>query len=143
MGARNWDEFREALSEWPFPSLNFAYADVDGNIGYQLAGLSPVRGKGHGIVPSPGWSGEYDWKGFVPFDELPNAYNPQTHWVASANNKIVDDDYPHFLSVENADGFRQKRIVEMLQAKEKHSVADFERDAGATRCRFRRRNWCR
>ena len=125
MMAQNWDEFRAALREWPFPSLNFAYADVDGNIGYQLAGLVPMRGKGHGVVPSPGWSEDYDWKGFVPFDELPYAYNPETHWVASANNKIADDDYPHFLSVENADGFRQKRIVEMLEAKEKHSAADF------------------
>jgi penicillin amidase len=126
MRARDWGEFREALSGWPFPSLNFAYADVEGNIGYQLAGLAPVRGKGHGVVPAPGWSGEYDWTGYVPFDELPNAYNPATHWVASANNKIVDDDYPHFLSANYADGFRQQRIIEMLEEKEKLSVADFE-----------------
>jgi penicillin amidase len=127
MQAQNWEEFRETLRLWPFPSLNFAYADVDGNIGSQLAGLAPVRGKGHGTVPAPGWTEEYDWKGFVPFDELPHAYNPKTHWVASANNKIADDKYPYFLSMENADGFRQKRIVEMLEAKDKHSAADFER----------------
>jgi penicillin G amidase len=127
MQAQNWEEFREALRLWPFPSLNFAYADVDGNIGYQLAGLAPVRGKGHGTVPAPGWTEEYDWKGFVPFDELPNAYNPKTHWVASSNNKIADDAYKYFLSTENADGFRQRRIVEMLEANDKHSVRDFER----------------
>jgi len=126
MAAQSWNEFREALRLWPFPSLNFGYADVDGNIGYHLAGLVPVRGKGHGTVPSPGWTEEYDWKGFVPFDELPHSYNPETHWIASANNKIADDDYPHFLSSEWADGFRQQRIVEMLEAKEKHSTADFE-----------------
>jgi penicillin amidase len=126
MRARDWGEFRDVLSEWPFPSLNFAYADVEGNIGYQLAGRTPVRGQGHGVVPAPGWSGEYDWTGFVPFDELPNAYNPPTHWVASANNKIVDDDYPHFLSASYADGFRQQRIIEMLEEKEKLSVGDFE-----------------
>jgi penicillin G amidase len=125
MRAQNWEEFREALRLWPFPSLNFAYADVDGNIGYQLAGLAPVRGKGHGTVPSPGWTEEYDWKGFIPFDELPNTYNPKTHWVASANNKITDDKYPYFLSTENADGFRQKRIIEMLEANDKHSATDF------------------
>ena len=130
MGARDWGEFREALGDWPFPSLNFAYADVDGNIGYQLAGLTPVRGKGHGVLPSPGWTGEYDWTGFVPFDDLPNAYNPATHWVASANNKIVDDDYPHFLSADYADGFRQQRIIDMLTEKEKLSVEDFERMQG-------------
>jgi penicillin amidase len=127
MAAGNWDEFREALREWPFPSLNFGYADVDGNIGYQLASLVPMRGKGLGIVPSPGWTDEYDWKGFVPFDELPSAYNPESHWVASANNKIAGDNYPHFLSIENADGFRQQRIVEMLESKDKHSAADFAR----------------
>jgi len=127
MQAQNWEEFREALRLWPFPSLNFAYADVDGNIGYHLAGFAPVRGKGHGTVPAPGWTEDYDWKGFVPFDELPSAYNPKTHWVASANNKIADEKYPYFLSAENADGFRQKRIVEMLEAKEKHSAGDFER----------------
>ena len=126
MAAHNWEEFRQALNQWPFPSLNFGYADVDGNVGYQLAGLVPIRGKGHGTVPAPGWTEDYDWKGFVPFKELPNAYNPETHWVASANNKIADDDYPHFLSVENADGFRQKRIVELLEGKEKHSAEDFE-----------------
>ena len=126
MAAHNWEEFRQALSQWPFPSLNFAYADIDGNIGYQLAGLVPVRGKGHGTVPAPGWTEDYDWTGFVPFEELPHAYNPETHWIASANNKIADDDYPHFLSVENADGFRQKRIVELLEEKEKHSAEDFE-----------------
>jgi penicillin amidase len=125
MAAQNWDEFRDGLRHWPFPSLNFGYADVDGNIGYQLAGLVPMRGKGHGIVPSPGWTEDYDWKGFVPFDELPSHYNPENHWIASANNKIADENYPHFLSVENADGFRQRRIAEMLGSRERHSAADF------------------
>ncbi len=126
MAARDWAEFREALALWPFPSLNFAYADVDGNIGYQLAGRVPVRAKGHGIVPMPGWSGEYGWTGFLPFEELPHAFNPPTHWVASANNKIADDNYPHFLSANYADSFRQQRIIEMLEAKEKLSAEDFQ-----------------
>ena len=126
MAAPDWNHFREALRGWPFPSLNFAYADVDGNIGYQLGGMVPQRGKGQGVVPSPGWEPEYEWQGFLPFDELPNAYNPPTHWVASANNKIVDDDYPHFLSANWADSPRQQRIIEMLEAKEKLSVDDFK-----------------
>ena len=126
MAARNWDEFREALRGWPFPSLNFAYADTDGNIGYQLAGLVPVRGKGNGVVPQPGWDTDYDWTGFLPFEELPHSYNPETGWVASANNRIVDEDYPHFLSANWADGYRQARIIEMLGAKEKLGVEDFK-----------------
>lgn len=127
MAARNWDEFREALRMWPAFSLNFAYADVDGNIGYQLAGFVPVRSKGYGIIPMPGWTGEYEWTGWVPFDELPSAFNPSMNWVASANNKIVDDDYPHFLSAESFDSPRQERIIEMLEEKEKLSIDDFRR----------------
>lgn len=125
--ARDWEGFQEALATWPYPSLNFAYADVDGNIGYHLAGLIPVRGKGHGIVPSPGWTEEYQWKGFVPFGELPHAYNPPTHWVASANNQIAEDDYPHFLGANFADSARQQRIIDMLEEKDKHSTEDFKR----------------
>ena len=124
-GAGNWEEFREALRQWPAPAQNFVYADIEGNIGYQMAGLVPLRAKGLGLVPSPGWTGEYDWKGFVPFDELPSVLNPPTHYVATANNKIVDDDYPYFLGAEYLDGYRVQRIVELLEAKEKHSLEDF------------------
>jgi penicillin amidase len=124
-GAGNWEEFREALRQWPAPAQNFVYADVEGNIGYQMAGLVPLRAKGQGLVPSPGWTGEYDWKGFVPFDELPSVLNPPTHYVATANNKIVDDDYPYFLGAEYLDGYRVQRIVELLGAREKHSLEDF------------------
>ena len=123
--AGSWEGFREALRQWPAPAQNFVYADVEGNIGYQMAGLVPIRAKGQGLVPSPGWTGEYDWKGFIPFDELPSVLNPPTHYVATANNKIVDDDYPYFLSAEYMDGYRAQRIVEMLEAREKHSLEDF------------------
>ncbi|MDP2948030.1 MAG: penicillin acylase family protein [Chloroflexota bacterium] len=122
--AGSWEGFREALRLWPAPSLNFAYADVDGNIGYQMAGLVPLRAKGQGLVPSPGWTGEYEWTGFVPFDELPSVFNPPGHYVASANNKIVDDDYPYFLGAEYSDRYRIQRIVELLEAKEKLSLED-------------------
>ena len=130
MGARNWKEFREALRLWPAPSHNFAYADVDGNIGYQLVGLAPIRAKGHGVLPVPGWTGEYEWTGWAPFDELPSVYNPSTNWVATANNKIVDDDYPYFLSAHWADSPRQERIIEMLTEKERLSIDDFRRMQG-------------
>jgi acyl-homoserine lactone acylase PvdQ len=68
---------------------------------------------------------EYEWKGFVPFDELPSVLNPPTHYVATANNKIVDDDYAYFLGAEYLDGYRIQRIVELLEAREKHSLEDF------------------
>jgi len=123
--ARDWREFRDALRMWMAPPLNLVYADVDGNIGYQMAGLVPKRAKGYGLVPSPGWTGEYDWSGFIPFDELPSVANPDSHYVVTANNRIVDDDYPYFLSAEYIDGYRAQRIVQLLGAKEKHSADDF------------------
>ena len=123
--AGDWQGFREALRLWPAPSLNFVYADVEGNIGYQTAGLVPLRAKGYGLVPSPGWTGEYDWTGFIPFDEMPFAANPDRHYVVTANNQIVDDGYPHFLSGEYIDGYRAQRIAQLLEAKGKHSVDDF------------------
>ncbi|UCH86317.1 MAG: penicillin acylase family protein [Dehalococcoidia bacterium] len=123
--AGSWEGFREALRQWPAPAQNFVYADVEGNIGYQMAGLVPLRAKGQGLVPSPGWTDEYDWKGFIPFDELPSVLNPPTHYVATANNKIVDDDYPHFLGAEYMEGYRVQRIIELLEARQKHSLEDF------------------
>lgn len=95
--ARNWDEFRAALRDFVAPEQNMVYADVDGNIGFFAPGRVPIRGKGDGWLPAPGWSGEYDWKGYIPFDALPSAFNPPSGRVVSANNKIVPDSYPYFL----------------------------------------------
>ena len=125
--ARNWEEFREALRYWDVPSQNFVYADVDGNIGYQMPGRIPIRAKGQGLVPVPGWTGEYEWEGYIPFEELPSLYNPPTHYIVTANNKIVPDDYPYFISYEWNAPYRAQRIAELLAAKDKLSVEDFER----------------
>ena len=114
--ARNWEEFREALRYWQAPSQNFVYADVDGNIGYQLPGHIPVRPKGEGLVPVPGWTSEYEWAGYIRFDELPYVYNPRTHFVVTANNKVVPDSYPYFISREWAEPYRAQRITNLLQA---------------------------
>ncbi len=112
--AQSWDQFRSALTKWEAPCLNFVYADVEGNIGYQLAGKVPVRGKGNGMLPAPGWDPSYDWAGFIPFDEMPNSFNPPDGIIVSANNKIVDDDYPYLLSHEWVDGYRAGRLTEAL-----------------------------
>ncbi len=125
MAAQNWDEFRDALQAWSSPGLNFVYADVDGNIGYQLAGHVPIRRKGRGMVPAPGWEKGYEWNGYVPFDELPHSYNPEEHFVATANNRIDQGNGRYPIYGDWLDGYRVRRIVEMLQAKEKLSVDDF------------------
>ena len=80
------------------PAQNLIYADVEGNIGYQTPGRLPVRGAGDGWMPQPGWDSSYDWTGFIPFDELPVSYNPASGYIVTANNAIVTDDYPYFLS---------------------------------------------
>jgi len=124
--ADNWEEFREALRSWSVPSQNFVYADVDGNIGYQMPGLIPIRAQGDGLMPVPGWTGEHEWTGYIPFDELPSVYNPLTHYLVTANNKVVPDDYPYLISLEWNMGYRAQRIVDLLTAKEKLSLEDFK-----------------
>lgn len=130
MKAQDWDEFRDALRDWSAPGQNFVYADVDGNIGYQLAAHIPVRRQGRGLVPAPGWTDEYEWTGYIPFEELPSVFNPPAHFAATANNQIVGDDYPQRIDGEWADEYRVGRIVEMLRGREKHSAADCQRMHG-------------
>ena len=113
--AQNWEEFRAAASMFHTPGHNLTYADVDGNIGYQTSGDVPIRKKGDGTIPVPGWTGEYDWTGYIPFEELPYTLNPAEGYIVSANHKIPPGDYPHLLSQDWDYGFRAKRIVHLLQ----------------------------
>jgi len=128
--AENWDEFKEALKHWLIPSLNFVYADVESNIGYYMAGWVPIRKKGQGLLPVPGWTGEHEWEGNIPFDELPQNYNPSTHFIATANNKVVSDDYPHHITHEWSPPYRIRRIVQLLSEKHKLNIEDFQRIQG-------------
>jgi len=123
--ARNWEEFTAALRDWSCPPHNFVYADVEGNIGFYQPGWVPQRARGFGLVPVPGWSGEYEWLGYLPFEELPHAYNPPEGWLATANNKVMDERYPHFIGADWEHSLRAQRIVELLHSREKHTVADF------------------
>ena len=98
---------------------------MDGNIGYQMPGQIPIRAKGDGTVPVPGWTGEYEWTGTIPFDELPSVYNPEVGYVATANNQVVPDSYPYLISTEWAAPYRAARIVELIEGKDKLSPDDF------------------
>jgi penicillin amidase len=124
--ARNWDEFVEAMRLIEAPQLNVAYADVDGNIGTWVTGKVPVRAKGDGMVPAPGWTGEYEWVGEVPFEEMPHALNPSQGYVLNCNHCLVADDYPHFLGTVWMNGYRAQRIAEVFAGKPQLGVADFE-----------------
>ncbi len=115
--ATNWDEFHAALADWDTLSQNFVYADLEGNIGYQAAAKIPIRTADHaGIMPVPGWTGEYEWQGFVPYEELPRFLNPPAGFIATANNKVVSDDYPYRLWGEWFPGYRARRITDILAA---------------------------
>lgn len=124
--ASNWEEFRTALSSFRSVSQNFAYADVDGNIGLNTGGGIPVR-KGYGSIIRNGDTDEFDWKGYVPFDQLPTSYNPENGYVSSANNKTVSNDYPYYISFRFYPPFRIGRIRQMLEEKEKLGIEDFKR----------------
>jgi penicillin amidase len=124
--ASNWEEFRAAVRDWPIAGQNMVYADVDGNIGYQFTGTVPIRAKGSGVAPVPGWTGEYEWKGTIPFDDLPSTFNPEHGFVATANHRMVDVDYPYHLTHDWEMPHRARRIVAMLTAKEKLDHADFK-----------------
>ena len=123
--ARNWEDFRHALSYWDAPSQNFVYADVDGNIGYQAPGRIPVRAAGNGTRPVPGWTGEYEWVDTIPFDALPSAFNPAQGYVVTANNAVVGSEYPYLISQDWAPGYRACRICELIEADDRLSLEDF------------------
>ena len=115
--AGNWEEFREALRYWEAIGQTFLYADTAGNIGLQTAGIIPVRVPEHqGIVPVPGWTGEYDWQGYIPFDEMPSVYNPDSGYLFSANSRVAPDDYPYLISYDwFSPGYRQQRLKQLLE----------------------------
>jgi penicillin amidase len=125
--AKNIQGVKEALRYWELPGLNFVFADVDGNIGYWCCGKIPIRSKGDGILPMPGWTGEYEWKGYVPFEKRPHMINPKEGFIATANNKVISDHYPYFISHYWEPLDRITRIRQLLKAKEKLSIDDFKR----------------
>lgn len=124
--AQNWKDFTNALSYYKGIPQNFVYADKDGNIGYWGAGRIPIRSSEFGLYPADGASGKYEWIGYIPFEQLPHLYNPPQHFIATANNNPLRDNYPYYIGLEWAPPFRIRRIVELLQRKERLSIEDFQ-----------------
>ena len=129
--SRDWDDFRDAASRFEVPAQNLIYADNEGNIGYQAPGFVPVRGKGDGRWPAPGWDSDYDWDDeYLPFDELPSVLNPESGIIVTANQSVVDEDYEHFLTTDWDYGYRSQRINDLLSeaiAEGPVSIEDMER----------------
>ncbi len=130
--ATDFTSFRNALRTFDAPSQNVVYADVDGHIGYQMPGLVPIRASGDGSMPEPGWTGAYDWTGFIPFDKLPFLYDPPSGIIASANNAAVDARFPYFIGKDWSPGYRAERILELLRGTPKLSTADMRVIQGDT-----------
>ncbi len=114
--ADDWKSFRNAFRNAVAPEQNIVYADVDGNIGFFAPARIPIRKKGDGSMPVPGWTGDYDWTGFVPFDKLPIGFDPPSGRFFSANNKIVPDSYPYLITRDWELPYRAERIRELLDA---------------------------
>jgi penicillin amidase len=114
MRARNCAEFHQALREWTAPVQNVVYADIEGNIAYSFPGKIPIRAKSSGRLPVPGWTDEYEWLGYFPFEALPHFSNPPQGFIASANNRVFREDYPIEIELEPISGDRAQRIAEMI-----------------------------
>jgi len=137
--ADDWESFRDALRDWDVPAQHFVYADVDGNIGYQLAGRIPIRAADFdGLVPAVGWTNAHEWVGFLPFDLLPQVRNPTGGVIVAANHAAVPPTYYGFLADRLGQGFnyafngeidyayRAQRIHELLSDGAPHTIESFE-----------------
>lgn len=120
--AKNWPDFLKALRLFHTPQQNIMYADRAGNIGLVAAGRMPVRRHGQGWWPQAGWTGKNDWPGYISFNELPKTLNPASGIIVNANNRIVDQNYPYYLSDDFAPGYRAERITKELNRIKKQSI---------------------
>ena len=126
MTAKDWNGFVAAIRRWGAPSENQVYADVKGNIGWIPGAKTPRRVNYDGLLPVPG-DGRYEWQGFIDADQLPRVYRPEQGFFATANQMNLPSDYPvsmRKIGFEWSDPARWQRIVEVLQAKPKLTLAD-------------------
>lgn len=130
--ARNWKEFTGALSHHRGPTQNFVYADKDGHIGYYAAGPIPIRKTGDGSLPYDGSTDDGEWTGYIPFERLPHLYDPPSGMIITANQRVVGNDYPYFLSHVWAQPYRARRIHDLLSQKQKLTADDFRKILGDT-----------
>jgi penicillin G amidase len=114
------------LEDLTTPVSNLVWADRHGSIGYKLVGRLPIRHGGCPDLPKPGWSGEYEWDGVVPYDEQPELIDPESGYLVTANNRIAGDDFPHHITSEYLSGFRARRIEELLKQSDEHDLDGFE-----------------
>jgi penicillin amidase len=116
----------DMLADLTSPASNLVWADRRGSIGYKLVGRLPLRRGGCPDLPKPGWTGEFEWEGTVPYEELPETVDPESGLLVTSNNRIVGDEYPHHITSEWLDGFRARRIEQLLRERDDHDLESFE-----------------
>jgi penicillin amidase len=121
--AQSASALRQALENFDSPQQNVVFADVDGHIGFVAAGRVPIRKQlsAAGQMPAPGWSGDYDWTGYLGFSELPQRFDPPTGWIATANNRVLDAGYAPFIAAHWEAPFRYRRIADLIGGTTKHT----------------------
>ena len=123
---KNWDDFTKALKNFGVPGQNIVYADADGNIGWRPAVFVPVRKEGFSMVPRPGNDSQYDWKGKVPYSQMPYLFNPPGGYISTANNKTIGDNFPYYISGLWADPSRAEQIKKRLDTLVNAAVEDMK-----------------
>ena len=124
---RSGPELVELLRALTMPVSNLVWADRHGSIGYKMVGRIPLRKGDCPDLPKPGWTGEFEWDGWIPYDELPELLDPDQGWLVTANNRVVDSSYPHHITSDWLDGYRAARIEQLLAEREEHDLDDFRR----------------
>jgi penicillin amidase len=124
--AADRDDFLAALEQWDSPPQNFVYADVSGTIGYVAAGELPIRPAAGGVLPQPGWTGEWEWQGTVPLGEMPQQWNPPEGYLVTANDNPFPEDFPYYTGTDWAAPYRATRIRQMIEASDALTPDDFQ-----------------
>ncbi len=114
--AQSWEDFREAARYLAVPAQNLLYADTSGRIGYQAPGRIPIRRGYDGKWPVPGWSSELGWDGYIPFESLPSVIDPPEGWIVTANQAVIGEEFPYFLTDDWSYGARSQRIVDLIES---------------------------
>lgn len=116
-------DFDAAMTGWVDPVNNLLTADVHGGYRFRLRGKVPKRPSRNGWLPVPGWSGEFDWQGCIPYEEMPTSVDPEQGWIATANNRVIGREYAHYIALFWAADHRAARLRERILALDRHSVA--------------------
>ena len=125
--AKDWREFNHAVERLISPAINLVYADSANNIGYVGAGKIPIRKQGDGSLPVPASDPRYEWTGYIPFADMPRVLNPEQGYLVNANNKVVSERYPYFISRDWAPPARAQRVIAMIgETLEAHGKIRFE-----------------